>query len=49
MAKIVSLGSDLAKQKAILAIMPHDPAHQLNRSACQADFSYTMVLNTIKI
>jgi hypothetical protein len=26
-----------------------DPAHQLNRSVCQADFSYTMTLDLIKI
>lgn len=29
--------------------MPHDPAHQLNRSECQADFTYTMNLNVVKI
>ena len=29
--------------------MPPDPAHQLNRSACQADFTYTMVLDVVKI
>jgi hypothetical protein len=32
-----------------LGTMPPDPAHQLNRSACQADFSYTMVLDVVKI
>jgi hypothetical protein len=29
--------------------MPHDPAHQLNRSECQADFTYTITVKTIKI
>jgi hypothetical protein len=29
--------------------MPPDPAYQLNRSACQTDFSYTMVLDIVKI
>ena len=28
--------------------MPHDPAHQLNRSECQADFTYTMTVKEIK-
>jgi hypothetical protein len=29
--------------------MPDDLAHQVNRSACQADFTYTMTVKTIKI
>ncbi|MGA8659492.1 MAG: hypothetical protein WB586_25500 [Chthoniobacterales bacterium] len=29
--------------------MPPDPVHQLNRSARQADFTYTMVLDVLKI
>jgi hypothetical protein len=29
--------------------MPPDPAHQLNRLACQADFTYTMTVKEIKI
>ena len=29
--------------------MPLGPGHQLNRSACQADFTYTMVLDVVKI
>ena len=29
--------------------MPPDPAHQFNRSVCQADFSYSMTLDLIKI
>jgi hypothetical protein len=29
--------------------MPPDPAHQLNPLECQADFTYTMVLNVTKI
>jgi hypothetical protein len=26
--------------------MPHGPVHQVNRSACQADFTYTMTVKT---
>jgi hypothetical protein len=29
--------------------MPTDPASQRNRSACQADFSYTITVKEIKI
>jgi hypothetical protein len=29
--------------------MPDDPAHQPNRSTCQADFTYTMTVKAIKI
>jgi hypothetical protein len=29
--------------------MPPDPAYQLNSSPCQADFTYTMVLDVVKI
>ena len=29
--------------------MPSDPAHQLNRLVCQADFTYTMTIKTTKI
>jgi len=29
--------------------MPADPAHQLNRSESQVDFTYTMNLNVVKI
>ena len=29
--------------------MPDDPAHILNRLECQADFTYTMTVKTIKI
>jgi hypothetical protein len=29
--------------------MAPDPAQQLNRSACQADFTYSMTLDLIKI
>jgi len=29
--------------------MPPDPSQQLNRSPCQADFTYTTVLNAVKI
>jgi hypothetical protein len=29
--------------------MPSDPAHQLNLSACQADFTYAITVNTIEI
>jgi hypothetical protein len=29
--------------------MPPDPIHQLNNSACQADFSYAMLLGIVKI
>jgi hypothetical protein len=29
--------------------MPDDPAHHLNRSECQADFTYTMTVKAIKI
>jgi hypothetical protein len=29
--------------------MPPDPIHQLNRSARQADFTYTMALDVVKI
>ena len=29
--------------------MPPGPVHQLNRSACQADFTYRMVLDIVKI
>jgi hypothetical protein len=28
--------------------MPHDPAHQLNRSECQANFTCTITVKTIK-
>jgi len=31
------------------ASMPDDPAHQLNRFECQADFSYEITVKTIKI
>jgi hypothetical protein len=29
--------------------MPDDPAHQLNPSGCQADFTYTITVKEIKI
>ena len=29
--------------------MPDDPAHQLNRSVCQADFTYDITVKIIKI
>jgi hypothetical protein len=29
--------------------MPDDPAHQPNRSICQADFTYSMTVKDIKI
>jgi hypothetical protein len=29
--------------------MPDAPAHSLNRSACQAGFTYTTTVKTIKI
>jgi hypothetical protein len=29
--------------------MPDDPAHSLNRTACQADFTYRTGVKTIKI
>jgi hypothetical protein len=29
--------------------MPLDPAHHLNRLECQADFTYTITVKTIKI
>jgi hypothetical protein len=29
--------------------MPDDPARQLNRSECQADFTYAITVKTIKI
>ena len=29
--------------------MPTDPAHQLNRSECQSDFTYSMTVKAIKI
>jgi hypothetical protein len=29
--------------------MPPDPVHQLNGSECQADFTYTMALDVVKI
>jgi hypothetical protein len=29
--------------------MPDDPAHQLNRSACQAEFTYEITVKAIKI
>ena len=28
---------------------PHDPAHPLNRSACQSDFIYEITVKAIKI
>ena len=31
------------------ASMPTDPAHQLNRSECQSDFTYSMTVKAIKI
>jgi hypothetical protein len=40
----------LANSKVLkVAIMPPDPALQLNRSVCQADFSYSMTSDLIKI
>jgi hypothetical protein len=29
--------------------MPPDPVHQFDRSDCKADFTYTMVLDVVKI
>jgi hypothetical protein len=29
--------------------VPPDPAHRLNPSGCKADFTYTMVLDVVKI
>jgi hypothetical protein len=37
------------KSLTLLLTMPLDPAHHLNPLACQADFTYTMTLRTIKI
>ena len=37
------------KSLTLLLTMPHDPAHHLNRSECQADFTYTITVKTIKI
>jgi hypothetical protein len=38
--------------RQVLSVLPNetpDPVHQLNRSVCQADFTYTMVLDVVKI
>jgi hypothetical protein len=35
--------------KAQVAIMLPNPAHQLNCSDCKADFTYTIVLDVVKI